>query len=76
MPKSCSKTIVLPSPEMTREADVAAGELGHLLGLAAALGDAPDVGLALALAVGDEVDEAVLAPQRPGVHAVEARSGP
>ena len=53
------------------EADIAAGESRHLLGVAAGLAHAPDIGLALAFAVAHEVDEAVPAPERPRVHSVE-----
>src|SRR5262249_32117793 len=47
------------------EADVAAVEMSDLLRVSAFFGDAPDVCKALALAVADEVDEAVLAPAWP-----------
>ena len=53
-----------------READVAGREVGDLLGLRAVTG-APDVGLTFAFPVAHEIDESVLAPERPGVHALE-----
>ncbi len=46
-------------------------ELRHLLGLAALFRNLPEVGQTVPVAVADKVHEAVSAPHRPGIQAIE-----